>query len=86
MTATAHIPGAAMKIVLFSPGLDEQSVWGEKILVTGQAASLRNEFPGAEVFTFGLGDIDKIAAMRVDLLISYYTGPRPPWRSTILAT
>jgi len=80
MTATAHIPGAAMKIVLFSPGLDEQSVWGEKILVTGQAASLRNEFPGAEVFTFGLGDIDKIAAMRVDLLISYYTGPRPPWR------
>jgi glycosyltransferase involved in cell wall biosynthesis len=85
MTATAHIPGAAMKIVLFSPGLDEQSVWGEKILVTGQAASLRNEFPGAEVFTFGLGDIDKIAAMRVDLLISYYTGPRPPWRADDIA-
>jgi hypothetical protein len=80
MTAESQQPGGGMKIVLFSPGLDEQSVWGEKILVTGQAASLRKEFPGAEVFTFGLGDIDKIAAMRVDLLISYYTGPIPPWR------
>jgi len=79
MTAGSQQPGT-MKIVFFSPGLDEQSIWGEKILLISQAACLRKEFPGAEVFTFGLGDIDKIAAMRVDLLISYYTGPEPPWR------
>ncbi len=85
MRVGSQQPGGAMKIVLFSPGLDEQSIWGEKILLISQAACLRKEFPGAEVFTFGLGDIDKIAAMRVDLLISYYTGPRPPWRADDIA-
>ncbi len=84
MSASSR-PGDAMRIVLFSPGLNEQNIWGEKIGLRSKAACLRTEFPGAEVFTFDLRDIDKIAAMRVDLLISYYTGPQPPWRADDIA-
>lgn len=68
-------------IVLFSPGLrDEQIVWGERIATRSEKKCLEREWPGARVFTFDLDDLGTIAAMDVDLLISYYTGPKPPWR------
>jgi hypothetical protein len=68
-------------IVLFSPGLnDDTTIWGEKIAVRSESRALRKEFPGAEVRTFDSSNLNEIAALEVDLLISYYTGPRPPWR------
>jgi glycosyltransferase involved in cell wall biosynthesis len=67
-------------IVLFSPGLNEQSIWGEKLAVISEAKYLAKEFPDATICQYGLEELDRIAAMKVDLLISYYTGPRPPWR------
>lgn len=67
-------------IVLFSPGLNEQAIWGEKIAVLSGAKYLAKEFPGATIHQYGLDDLDKIVAMKVDLLISSFTGPRPPWR------
>ncbi len=70
------------RIVLLSPGLDgsEGAVWGERVVVEREAAYLRSEFPGAEVVALDQSALGTIATMRVDLLISYYTGPRPPWR------
>lgn len=73
-------PALPRRIVLLSPGLYEESIWGEKLAVRSEAKYLRREFPGAEVLECGLEDLDQIAATKVDLLISYYTGPRPPWR------
>lgn len=67
-------------IVLFSPGLNEQAIWGEKIVIMNQARYLAREFPEAAIYQYGLEDLDKIAAMKVDLLISCFTGPQPPWR------
>lgn len=67
-------------IVLFSPGLNEEVIWGEKIAVMSEAKYLAKEFPAATIHQYGLEDLDKIAAMKVDLLISYFTGPQPPWR------
>lgn len=73
-------------IVLFSPGLkDNATIWGERIAVISESNSLRREFPDAEVHAFDIDDLSRIAAMRVDLLISYYTGPRPPWRCDDIA-
>ena len=72
-------------IVLFSPGLSEQSIWGEKVASSSQAKYLRKEFSGAQVYELGLEDLDRIAAMKVDLLISCFTGPRPPWRADHIA-
>ena len=71
-----------MRIVLFSPGLTDTGsmVWGEKIFVTGEAKSLRREFPDAEVLALDLNDLATIKSLEVDLLISTYTGPKPPWR------
>ncbi|MGH7897035.1 MAG: hypothetical protein ACREQQ_03735, partial [Candidatus Binatia bacterium] len=73
---------AGLRIVLFSPGLQDTGpmVWGEKIAVRSEAKALEREFPGAHVLALDREDLAKIAAMRIDLLISYYTGPRPPWR------
>jgi len=70
------------RIVLFSPGLQDtgEMIWGEKIAVQSEAKYLRRVFPGAEVLALDRDRIAEIAAMQVDLLISYYTGPRPPWR------
>ena len=70
------------RIVLFSPGLTDTGdmIWGEKIAVRSEARALEREFPGAEVLAFGREELGRLAAMRVDLLISYYTGPREPWR------
>jgi glycosyltransferase involved in cell wall biosynthesis len=67
-------------IVLFSPGLNEQTIWGEKIAVRSEAKYLGEEFAGAAIYQYGLEELDRIGAMKVDLLISYFTGPRPPWR------
>jgi glycosyltransferase involved in cell wall biosynthesis len=73
-------PDSPRTIVFFSPGLHEDTIWGEKLVVRGQSKHLRREFPDAQVLEFGLEDLDQIAGLKVDLLISYYTGPRPPWR------
>jgi hypothetical protein len=67
-------------IVLLSPGLNEKAIWGERLVVRSQAKYLGKEFPDATVYQLGLEDLDRIAAMKTDLLISYFTGPRPPWR------
>lgn len=67
-------------IVLFSPGLNDEAIWGEKLAVISEAKYLAREFPGAAIYQYGLEDRAKIAAMKVDLLISYFTGPMPPWR------
>jgi hypothetical protein len=79
----AHPPRT---IVLFSPGLDEEAIWGEKIAVRSEAKYLRKEFPGAQLYEYCLRDLDKIAALRADLLISYFTGPEPPWRVDEIAS
>ena len=55
-------------------------VWGEKIVVHNQAKVLRRECPGAEVLALSRDDLATIENVRVDLLLSYYTGPGPPWR------
>ncbi len=55
-------------------------IWGEKIAVRSEAKYLAREFPGAEVLALDRDHLAELATMRVDLLISYYTGPRPPWR------
>jgi hypothetical protein len=75
-----HRAESPRTIVLLSPGLHEQAIWGEKLAVISEAKYLAREFPGATIFEFGREDLDRLAAMKVDLLISYYTGPRPPWR------
>ncbi len=75
-----HYPNPPRRIVLLSPGLYEDSIWGEKLVVRSEAKYLRREFPDAEVLEYGLEDLEKIAALKVDLMISCYTGPRPPWR------
>jgi hypothetical protein len=75
-----HLAETPRTIVLLSPGLSEQAIWGEKLAVISEAKYLAREFPGATIFEFGREDLDRLAAMKVDLLISYYTGPRPPWR------
>ncbi len=68
-------------IVLFTPGLgDEQIIWGERIAARSEQKYLERELPGARVVALGLEDLGTITTMRVDLLISYYTGPEPPWR------
>jgi glycosyltransferase involved in cell wall biosynthesis len=67
-------------IVLLSPGLNEKQIWGEKLAVKSEAKFLGNEFPDATIYQYGIEALDRIAAMKVDLLISYFTGPRPPWR------
>ncbi len=73
-------------IVLFSPGLrDNTAIWGEKIAVISERKYLQLEFPRAQIHAFDIDDLDRIAAMRVDLLISYYTGHRPPWRCDDIA-
>jgi glycosyltransferase involved in cell wall biosynthesis len=73
----ANSPGT---IVLFSPGLNEETIWGEKVAVVSEAKYLAREFPDAKIYQYGYDDLGRIAAMKVDLLISYFTGPRPPWR------
>jgi glycosyltransferase involved in cell wall biosynthesis len=67
-------------IVLLSPGLNEKQIWGEKLAVISEAKCLGIEFPDATIYQYGIEDLERIAAMKVDLLISYFTGPRPPWR------
>jgi len=67
-------------IVLLSPGLNEKQIWGEKLAVRSEAKYLGIEFPNATIYQYGIEDLERIAAMKVDLLISYFTGPRPPWR------
>lgn len=70
-----------LRIVLFSPGLEESGhVWGEKLVVAREARLLKRVFPNATVMRIGAERIDELAPTRVDLLISYYTGPYPPWR------
>jgi hypothetical protein len=51
----AKSPGT---IVLFSPGLHEQAIWGEKVVVGNQAKYLSDEFPGAKVYQYSLEDLD----------------------------
>jgi glycosyltransferase involved in cell wall biosynthesis len=73
-------------IVLLDPGVkDDKVIWGEKILAIAKAKYLQREFPDAKVFTCNSDDLAKIAAMRLDLLISTYTGPSPPWRVDSIA-
>jgi hypothetical protein len=68
-------------IVLLSPGLRETGVvWGERIVVEGEAKALRQVFPGSRVLTLGAEELPGLDGAPVDLLISCYTGPRPPWR------
>ena len=67
-------------IVLLSPGLNEETIWGEALAVRSEAKYLAKEFPRATIYKFGVEDLERLRAMRVDLLISYFTGPRPPWR------
>ncbi len=67
-------------IVLLSPGLNEETIWGETLAVRSEAKYLAKEFPGATIHKFGIEHLDRIRAMKVDLLISFFTGPRPPWR------
>jgi hypothetical protein len=79
--ATGVVAQPPRTIVLFSPGLnDETAIWGEKIAVRSESRALQQEFPGAQVLAFDSSNLSAIAALDVDLLISYYTGPRPPWR------
>jgi hypothetical protein len=74
-------------IVLFSPGLrDEDIVWGERIAVRSEQKYLERELPGARVLALDRGDLATLAGMDVDLLISYYTGPEPPWRVDDIAS
>ncbi|HMH54043.1 MAG TPA: glycosyltransferase [Candidatus Acidoferrum sp.] len=78
---------APLTIVLFSPGLrDEDIVWGERLIARSEQKSLEREFPGARVVTFDRGDLATLAGMDVDLLISSYTGPEPPWRVDDIAS
>jgi hypothetical protein len=71
----------APTIVLFSPGLrDEDIVWGERVIARSEQKALEREFPGARVFALDRDDLATLARMKVDLLISSYTGPEPPWR------
>ncbi len=76
----------SFRIVILSPGLREKAVWGEAVSAHNAARYLPKVFPGARVFTFDRDDLEKIAAMKVDLLISYYTGPEPPWRVDDIAS
>jgi hypothetical protein len=77
---------APENIVLFSPGLkDDTTIWGERIAVINESKYLKHEFPGSRIFAFDIDDRDRIARMPVDLLISYYTGPKPPWRCDDIA-
>jgi glycosyltransferase involved in cell wall biosynthesis len=74
-------------IVLFTPGLRaENHVWGERILALVEQKALEREFPGARVLTVGLEDLAALAGLHVDLLISSYTGPKPPWRVDDIAS
>jgi antitoxin (DNA-binding transcriptional repressor) of toxin-antitoxin stability system len=73
-------------IVLLSPGLrDDVWVWGEKVVVLAQQKHLQQAFPGARVLTRSREDLPMLRDQRVDLLISYYTGPHPPWRADDVA-
>jgi glycosyltransferase involved in cell wall biosynthesis len=73
-------------IVLLSPGLrDDVTVWGEKVVVLAQQKRLQQAFPGARVLTRSREDLPALRDLHVDLLISYYTGPRPPWRADDVA-
>lgn len=72
--------GPVENIVLFSPGLNDEAIWGEKLAVISEAKYLGREFPAANVYQYGIEDRARIAEMKVDLLISYFTGPEPPWR------
>ena len=78
-------PGAPT-IVLLSPGLqDDVAIWGEKVVVLAQQKHLQQAFPGARVLTRGREDLPALRDQPVDLLISYYTGPRLPWRADDVA-
>ena len=78
--AERELAESPRSIVLFCPGLKEQTIWGEQLAVISETRYLAKEFPGATIYQFGIEDMERIAAMPVDLLISYFTGPRPPWR------
>ncbi|MEO7119433.1 MAG: glycosyltransferase [Candidatus Limnocylindrales bacterium] len=67
-------------IVLFVPGLDDGMIWGEHIVAHGQKRALERAIPGATVHILGEVDRPAIREMRVDLLISSFTGPHAPWR------
>lgn len=72
---------AGPTIVLLSPGLtDATIVWGERLLARTEKKYLEREFPGARVLMLGAEDLGVLDGLHVDLLISSYTGPRPPWR------
>jgi hypothetical protein len=68
-------------IVLMSPGLDDTGiVWGERIAVRSEKKALERALPGSRVLTMSRADLPRLRELRVDLLVSYYTGPEPPWR------
>ena len=68
-------------IVLMSPGLDASGIiWGERIATRSEKKALERVFPGSRVLTLGRDDLPQLRELRVDLLISGYTGPHPPWR------
>jgi hypothetical protein len=68
-------------IVLMSPGLDDaRIIWGERLAARSEKKALERAFPGSRVLVMSRDDLPRLHELRVDLLISYYTGPRPPWR------
>jgi hypothetical protein len=71
---------APVRIVLLSPGLDEEMIWGETLVVRSAARRLAEVFPGATVLARGRNDLAEVTAFDPDLLISFYTGPSAPWR------
>ncbi len=68
-------------IVLFCPGLKEQNAFGaNNSQSSARRKPLAREFPGRDDLPVTAWRIwIASVAMPVDPLISYFTGPRPPW-------
>ena len=55
-------------------------IWGERVVAASMKRALEREIPGANVQSWAWTDRPRLEQMSIDLLISAYTGPRPPWR------
>ena len=76
----------APTIVLLSPGLgEERAIWGERVVARAQAKALERAWPEARVLTLDHTGLLRRLPMRIDLLVSYYTGPSPAWRADDVA-
>lgn len=67
-------------VVLLTPGLHEDAVWGERVVAESMRTALEHEMEGATVHVLGLEDRSRLEQLSIDLLISAYTGPRQPRR------